>query len=219
MIFRDRTHAGRRLAVALERYGPELPVIEALPRGGVPVGYEVADALHASLDVLLVRKLGCPGQAELGLGAVGEGGVRLINQDLVDLVGISDAELDAIARREAGVLEGSLQRFRGERTRLPVRGRTVIVVDDGLATGYTARAAIEVMRHLGALRVVLAVPVAPPDAASAMAGVADDFVCLSFPAAFGAIGAFYDDFTQVSDDEVTRLLAGAQKIRPTDGSS
>lgn len=219
MIFRDRTDAGRRLATALERYGPEHPLIEALPRGGVPVGFEVAAGLHASLDVLVVRKLGCPGQRELGVGAVGEGGVRLINQGLVDQVGISDAELDRIAQREAQVLERSLRRFRGDRIRLPVRGRTVIVVDDGLATGYTARAAVEVLRQLGASRVVLAVPVAPPDAAAEMSGVADDFVCLSFPAAFGSIGAFYDDFTQVSDDEVTRLLAGAQEIRPTDGSS
>jgi putative phosphoribosyl transferase len=219
MLFRDRTDAGRRLASALERYGPEQPLIEALPRGGVPVGFEVAAALHASLDVLLVRKLGCPGQSELGLGAVGEGGLRLVNQDLVDQVGISGAELDRIAHREAHVLERSLQRFRGDRARLPVRGRTAIVVDDGLATGYTARAAVEVLRGLGARRVVLAVPVAPPDAAAEMSAVADDFVCLHFPPVFMAIGTFYGDFSQVTDDEVTQLLAGAQKTRPTEGSS
>ena len=223
MLFRDRHDAGRRLADALQHYRSEDAVVEGLARGGVPVAFEVAEALGAALDVLLVRKLGCPGQTELGLGAIGEGGVRLVNEELVERVGISAAALDGIAGREEAILDA----------RPPAQGRpgegggqgpTVIVVDDGLATGYTARAAIEVMRLLQAHRVVLVVPVAPVATVEELRTVADDLVCLHVPPAFMAIGAFYDNFAQVPDDDVVRLLAGVrpapvQKIRPTAGSS
>jgi putative phosphoribosyl transferase len=224
VLFRDRVDAGLHLAAALQPYRSEDPVVEGLPRGGVPVAFEVAEALQAPLDVLLVRKLGCPGQTELGLGAIGEGGVRLVNQELVERVGISAATLDEIAGREEAVLDQRLRRFRGERARVAVRDRTVIIIDDGLATGYTARAAIEVMRLLQARRVVLAVPVAPAATLQELSTVADELVCLYVPPAFMAIGAFYGNFTQVPDDDVARLLAGArpapdQKTRPTAGSS
>ena len=224
MLFRDRRDAGRRLADALQRYRSEDAVVEGLARGGVPVAFEVAEALGAPLDVLLVRKLGCPGQTELGLGAIGEGGVRLVNEELVERVGISAAALDGIAGREEAILDERLRLLRGDRARVAVRDRTVIVIDDGLATGYTARAAIEVMRLLQARRVVLAVPVAPAATVEELRTVADDLVCLHMPPAFMAIGAFYDNFAQVPDDDVARLLAGVrpapdQKTRPTAGSS
>ena len=224
MLFRDRRDAGRRLADALQRYRSEDAVVEGLARGGVPVAFEVAEALGAPLDVLLVRKLGCPGQTELGLGAIGEGGVRLVNEELVERVGISAAALDGIAGREKAILDERLRLLRGDRARVAVRDRTVIVIDDGLATGYTARAAIEVMRLLQARRVVLAVPVAPAATVEELRTVADDLVCLHVPPAFMAIGAFYDNFAQVPDDDVARLLAGVrpapdQKTRPTAGSS
>ncbi len=207
MAFRDRADAGRRLAAVLTHFAGENPVVEGLPRGGVPVAFEVAAALGAPLDVLLVRKLGCPGQPELGLGAIGEGGVRVVNDALVARLGIPESTLDDIAAHEGETLSRRLQLLRGDRDRVPVAGRTVIVIDDGLATGYTARAAIEVMRRVGARKVVLAVPVAPADAVEEMRAVADDVVCLLTPAWFMAIGEFYDDFSQVPDDQVARLLA------------
>jgi predicted phosphoribosyltransferase/alpha-beta hydrolase superfamily lysophospholipase len=211
VTFRDRADAGRRLAVPLARYAADKPVIEGLPRGGVPVAFEVANALHAPLDVLLVRKLGCPGQPELGVGAISEGGVRVTNRALVARLGIPDATLDDIAGREGETLARRLKLLRGDRDRVPVAGRTVIVIDDGLATGYTARAAIEVMRRLGAEKVVLAVPVAPAEAVDEMRDVADDVVCLVTPAWFMAIGEFYDDFTQVPDEQVARMLASIDR--------
>jgi predicted phosphoribosyltransferase/dienelactone hydrolase len=209
VAFRNRGDAGRRLAVALARFAADKPVVEGLPRGGVPVAFEVAAALGAPLDVLLVRKLGCPGQPELGVGAIGEGGVRVTNRGLVARLGIPEAALDDIAGREGQVLARRLQLLRGDRARVPVAGRTVIIIDDGLATGYTARAAIEVMRRLGARKVILAVPVAPAEAVQELGAVADEVVCLLTPAWFMAIGEFYDDFNQVPDAEVARLLATA----------
>ncbi len=205
--FVDRHEAGRRLAEALQGSRSEDPVVLGLPRGGVPVAAEVASALHAPLDVLVVRKLGCPWQPELGVGAIGEAGIRVVNAPLVERLEISKGQLDEIAAREADELARRVRRFRGDRPPVPVEGRTVILVDDGLATGFTARAGIEVLRRRGAHRVILAVPVAPRDALEEIRALADEVVVLEIPAYFFAIGEFYVDFGQTSDEEVADLLA------------
>jgi putative phosphoribosyl transferase len=182
------------------------------------VACEVARALGAPLDVLVVRKLGCPWQPELGVGALGEGGIRLFNRRLMREVGVTETDLGEVIEREQQELDARVVRYRGDRDPIPVEGRTVIVVDDGLATGFTARAAIEVLRRRGAGRVVLAVPVAPMGTTVELRGVADEVVCLHTPAEFWAIGQFYDDFAQTSDGEVARLLAGdAESAAATPG--
>ncbi len=211
MAFRDRSEAGRLLAhqLAGPRRLPAPPVVLGLPRGGVPVGYEIARVLGAPLDVLVVRKLGHPAQPELGLGAIGEDGVRVINEQLVSQLRLRPGALDAIARREAVELRRRVLAYRGGRPRVPVVDRVVVIVDDGLATGFTARAGVEMLRRAGAGRVVLAVPVAPPPTVEALASVTDDLVCLVQPAGFSGIGEWYDDFHQVSDHEVCRLLVAA----------
>lgn len=215
MPFRNRTDAGRRLAGALEdQAGPELVVL-ALPRGGVPVAYEVAAALGAPLDVLLVRKLGVPYQPELGLGAIGEEGVRIINPGVVEAAGVSDAEIGRVEAREREELERRALRFRGDRVPVPLEGRTVAIVDDGIATGSTARAACEVARARGAARVIVAIPVAPPGAVRGLADDADAVVCLETPEPFFAIGQFYADFSQTSDDEVVACLRTARAMVAT----
>ncbi len=204
--FRNRRDAGRQLAAVLAPLGDDEPVVVGLPRGGVPVAAEVAEALGARLDVIVVRKLGVPFQPELGMGAIGEGGVRVLNDDVVRIAGVSAREVAEVEDRERAELERRARRFRGDRAAVPLAGRTVIVVDDGIATGGTARAAVEVARAHGASRVVLAVPVAPPDVVTSMREVADDVVCLATPVAFSAVGQWYEDFTQTSDAEVERLL-------------
>ncbi|HSJ45402.1 MAG TPA: phosphoribosyltransferase, partial [Euzebyales bacterium] len=209
MLFTDRRDAGRQLAERLTRLRAETPVVLGLPRGGVPVAAAVAARLQAPLDVLIVRKLGCPWQSELGMGAIGEGGARVLNHDLIARLGVTAAELDAVAAREQAELARRVRAYRGTTTRVPVAGRVVIVVDDGIATGFTARAAITVLRRQGAQRVVLAVPVAPPETVEELRGVADDLVCLQTPAQFFGIGAFYTDFAQTSDEQVQRLLSQA----------
>jgi putative phosphoribosyl transferase len=206
-MFVDRHEAGERLAEVLLGFASEDPVVLGLPRGGVPVAAEVASALRAPLDVLVVRKLGCPWQPELGVGAIGEGGVRVVNGPLVEMLKISQEQLDQIAAREEREVARRVHRFRGDRLPVGVEGRTVIVVDDGLATGFTARAGIEVVRHLGARRVVLAVPVAPRETLEQLRAVADEAVALETPDPFFGIGQFYLDFAQTSDEEVTDLLA------------
>jgi putative phosphoribosyl transferase len=203
-VFRDRTDAGRRLAERLAHLRGADVVVLGLPRGGVPVAYEVARALGAPLDVLVVRKLGVPFQPELGMGAIGEGGVRVINAEVVRMASVSPEELDAIEARERAELERRVRRYRGDRPRVPVAGRTAVVVDDGIATGSTARAACRVVRAQGAARVVLAAPVAPPGWDPE--GDADEFVCVARPTSFFAIGQFYDDFTQTTDEEVIACL-------------
>jgi putative phosphoribosyl transferase len=207
MRFRDRADAGRQLAWRLQQYRTEAPVVVGLPRGGMPVAAEVARALEAPLDVLVVRKLGCPWQPELALGAVGEDGAMVLNPALIAGIGLAPQDLAEVVRTERGELERRLAGYRGRRPAVPVAGRTVIVVDDGLATGASARAATRVLRRRGARRIVLAVPVAPPETVKALGGVADEVVALETPRAFLAIGQCYDDFTQTSDQEVTRLLA------------
>jgi putative phosphoribosyl transferase len=206
MPFMDRVDAGRRLADRLEHLRGEDIVVLGLPRGGVPVAFEVAEALDAPLDVIVVRKLGVPLQAELGMGAIGEGGVRIINQSVVRLARVNPAELAEVERRERAELERRARRFRGDRPRVPLAGRTAVVVDDGMATGSTARAACQVARAQGAARVVLAVPVAPPESVTLLGKDADEVVCLETPDAFSAIGEWYADFSQTRDDEVVDLL-------------
>jgi predicted phosphoribosyltransferase len=178
----------------------------ALPRGGVPVGAEVARALRAPLDVVLVRKLGVPRQPELAMGAIGENGVRVLNEEVLSSVDVSPAQLARVEARERAELERRVAQYRGGRPPAPVAERSAIIVDDGLATGSTARAAIQVVRALGAAQVVLAVPVAPPDTVRALERVADVVVAVVTPTPMWAIGAWYDDFSQTTDEEVVRLL-------------
>ncbi|WP_405999614.1 phosphoribosyltransferase family protein [Streptomyces sp. NBC_00829] len=212
MPFTDRTDAGRQLAGALRHVQGEQPVVLGLPRGGVPVAFEVARALGAPLDVIVVRKLGVPYHRELGFGAIGEGGVRVISEDIVRLSRAGQKELAGVERAEEAELARQAKRFRADRTRLSLAGRTVILVDDGIATGATASAACQVVRAQGAGRVVLAVPVAPPDAVEWLRAEADEVVCLSTPRAFRAVGEWYADFSQTPDEEVTSLLAQASAL-------
>jgi putative phosphoribosyl transferase len=214
MVFPDRVEAGRRLARLLEPLRGEPIVVLGLPRGGVPVAFEVAAALDAPLDVIVVRKLGVPFQPELGMGAIGEGGVRVVNDDVVRMAGVTDAQLAEVEARERVELERRARRFRGDRPRAPLDGRVAVVVDDGIATGSTARAACEVARAQGAARVLLAVPVAPPGWIGQMAGAADEYVCLETPEPFFAIGQFYADFSQTTDDEVVGCLQDAARPKP-----
>jgi putative phosphoribosyl transferase len=220
MPFLDRSDAGRRLAGRLLHLRGQDVVVLGLPRGGVPVAAEVARVLGAPLDVILVRKLGVPVQPELGLGAIGEGDVRIINPEVVAITHVTAGEIAAVEKRERAELERRARRFRGDRPRTPLTGRTAIVIDDGIATGSTARAACRVARAQGAVRVVLAVPVAPPPARTALADAADEVICLETPRHFLAIGEWYEDFSQTSDGEVVRLLrlaAGEAYPAPASG--
>ncbi|XVQ86903.1 phosphoribosyltransferase [Microbispora siamensis] len=210
MVFVDRRDAGLRLGERLRGLpGTEDAVVLGLPRGGVPVAFQVARALGAPLDVIVVRKLGVPYQPELGFGAIGEGGVRVVNPDVVRLANITRAEMAEVERRERVELERRARRFRGGREPVDLSGRTVIVVDDGIATGGTARAACRVARAHGASRVVLAVPVGAPETIASLRRDADEVVCLDTPDHFYAIGAWYDDFTQTSDEDVVECLRRA----------
>ena len=214
MPFADRVDAGRRLADLLRRFEGRDVVVLGLPRGGVPVAYEVARALRAPLDVLVVRKLGVPSQPELGLGAIGEDGVRVVNRRVVEAAGVTEAQIGAVEARERVELERRARRFRGDRPRVALTGRTAIVVDDGIATGSTARAACEVARAHGASRGVLATPVAPPSSVSELGDAADEVVCVETPEPFFAIGQFYADFSQTDDDTVVSLLRRSADREP-----
>jgi putative phosphoribosyl transferase len=213
MPFRDRREAGRRLAERLSGLRASSPLVLGLPRGGVPVAFEVAKALGAPLDVLVVRKLGVPFQPELGMGAVGEDGVRVLNRDVLRQAGVTETQLAAVEARERAAVEERAVRLRRGRPAIPVEGRTVVIVDDGLATGGTARAAVQVARARGADRVILAVPVAPPETVAVLRRDADDVVAVETPEPFFAIGGWYADFSPTSDEEVIELLtvAGADK--------
>jgi uncharacterized protein (TIGR00369 family) len=210
MRFRDRSDAGRQLASRLLPLRGEDVVVLGLPRGGVAVAAEVARALRAPLDVILVRKLGVPSQPELGMGAIGEGDARVINADVVRYAQVSEADIRAVEQRERAELERRIKRFRGDVPPEPLAGRTAVLVDDGIATGSTARAASQVARAQGAARVVLAVPVAPPSASTTLAGDVDELVCLETPERFLAIGEWYEDFSQTRDEEVVSLLRTAR---------
>ena len=193
-------------------------MVLALPRGGVPVGFEVARALGAPLDVLVVRKLGVPSQPELAMGAIGEGGARVLNERILAAAGVSPEALAAVEQAERHELERRAGRFRAGRPRLDLGGRTAVVVDDGIATGASARAACQVARAQGAGRVVMAAPVASPQVMGRLAGAADEVVCLETPATFFAIGELYLDFSQTADEEVVELLSrAADPERPAGG--
>ena len=208
MAFRDRSEAGRRLAEALSAYRGRDAVVLALPRGGVPVAAEVAAALQAPLDLILVRKIGVPTQPELAMGAVVDGATPIVvrNEDVIEFAGITEDEFDAECAREFAEIERRRQRYIGERARAEIAGQTVIVVDDGVATGATTRAALQAIRNRKPKQLVLAVPVAPGETITKLRGEVDALICLETPALFGAIGYFYRDFRQVSDQEVIAIL-------------
>jgi putative phosphoribosyl transferase len=207
MTFPDRKEAGCELVKSLSRYADRPDVIVVgVPRGGIPVAFEVATKLNVPLDVILLRKLGVPYQEELAFGAVASGGVRVLDQEIVEAAQISDSEIELIAARERKELERRERAYRGERLPLDVRGKTVIVVDDGIATGSSIRAGIRALRKMNPARLVIAVPVAPASTCRRLEHEVDELVCLQAPSSFVAIGVFYDDFSQVSDKEVTDLL-------------
>jgi predicted phosphoribosyltransferase len=201
------------LAEALRSYaGRDDLLVLALPRGGVPVGFEVARALGAPLDVMLVRKLGVPGHEELAMGAIASGGVRIVSDDVVSAFGIPDRVIATVAAAEERELQRREQAYREARPIPDVRGKTVILVDDGLATGATMRAAVATLRAMGAARVVAAVPVAPPETCAALREVVDEMVCVQTPDPFLAVGAWYEDFSETSDETVRALLRRAAQI-------
>ncbi|MCC6765672.1 MAG: phosphoribosyltransferase [Deltaproteobacteria bacterium] len=212
-LFTDRRDAGRRLAARLMPFRNEAPAVLALPRGGVPVGYEIARALVAPLDVIVVRKLGAPGQPELGIGAVvdGDSPLGVLNQEMMRALGVSQDYLDHEVAAQLAEIRRRQSVYRGGRTRVPIAGRTAIVVDDGLATGSTMRAALRSIRRADPARLVLAVPVAPADTLSELSKEVDETICLATPEPFGAVGFFYRDFGQTRDDEVIHLLDAARR--------
>lgn len=209
--FRDRRDAGHRLALALEGFRGPGVVVLGLPRGGVIVAAEVAERLGAPLDVLVVRKLGAPSQPELGIGAIAEGGVVTLNQELIDLLGVTDPMLDRLRAGETAELERRVQAYRGHRPAIDLTNKTVLIVDDGLATGFTARAAVRAARARGATRVILAVPVGAPETVAELRREADEVICLATPRWFGAVGQWYDDFRQTTDEEVVEILDRATR--------
>lgn len=208
--FRDRRDAGRRLAARLVPYsGRRDVVVLALPRGGVPVAYEVAHALGAPLDVFLVRKLGMPGHEEFAIGAIASGGVLVLNEETLRDYGISRDQVEAVVEAEKRELERRERIYRGDRAFPGITGRTVILIDDGLATGSTMRAAVAALRQERPARVTVAVPTAPPDTCSDMRAIVDEMICLVTPEPFYAVGLWYEDFSQTSDEEVRDLLEQA----------
>jgi putative phosphoribosyl transferase len=209
--FDDRHDAGRQLAAELLRLAPQHPIVLALPRGGVPVGYEIAHALGAPLDIWVVRKLGVPWHPELGAGAVAENGDIYINQSVVDEVGLSERQLHALIADKRREVDARVKLLRGSRARPDLRGRTVILVDDGVATGGTVRAAIRSIRAQGPRAIVLAVPVAAPQTLRVLRSEVDRVLCLRAPADLWAIGVWYEDFSQISDEEVIGLLDRADR--------
>ncbi len=205
--FRDRTEAGQLLAAQLRAYEgrPDVLVL-GLPRGGVPVAYEVAKALHAPLDVLIVRKLGVPGQEELAMGAIASSGVRVLNNDVVQLLGVPDDVIEMVAGREQQELERRERLYRGDRSIYEIRGRTIILIDDGIATGATMHAAVAVLRQQQPARIIIAVPVAASSTCEEFATEVEEFVCIRRPEAFYAVGFWYENFSPTTDEEVRSLL-------------
>ncbi len=207
MRFRNRADAGRALATLLSRFADRADaLVLALPRGGVPVAFEVASVLHVPLDVFVVRKLGVPGQPELAMGAIASGGIRVLNTEVVDQLGIPSSAIDQVAEHERVELERRERQYRGDKAPPAIAGRVVILVDDGLATGSTMRAAALAVRQRGPSSVVVAVPVAPPSTCEALRSDADEVVCAVTPSYFSAVGLWYDDFSQTTDEEVLELL-------------
>jgi predicted phosphoribosyltransferase len=211
MLFANRREAGRMLASLLMKYANRDDVLVlALPRGGVPVGFEVARALKAPLDVFIVRKLGVPGHDELAMGAIATGGVRVLNDDVVIPFELEPEVIDAVAAREEKELVRRERLYRGARPAPDVQGRTVILVDDGLATGSTMRAAVAALRKQGPARIVVAVPVAAPETCEEFKTEVDEAVCAATPLMFNGVGRWYEDFSQTTDEEVHELLAQAR---------
>lgn len=209
--FSDRHQAGNVLARSLEQFaGRKDVVVLGLPRGGVPVAFEVARALHAPLDVCVVRKLGLPMHSELATGAIASGGVRVLNEDVIAGYRPSEEAIDAVTRAEEVELARRESAYRGTRPAIPMEGRVVIIVDDGLATGATMRAAVLATRRLKPSRIVVAVPVGAPETCQALRAIADDVVCVLMPEYFEAVGLWYEDFGQTTDDEVRQLLAASE---------
>lgn len=209
----NRTEAGRALGKALSAYrGRDDLLVLALPRGGVPVACEIAAALNAPVDLMVVRKLGTPGQEELAMGAIASGGVRVLNQDVILSRGVEERQIDTVAAREQREVQRRETAYRGDHPQPGIRDKCVILVDDGVATGATMRAAIAALRLQKPSRIVIAVPVAPVETISILRGEADEVVCLETPEPFWAIGQWYVEFPQVSDDEVRRQLAAAWRV-------
>ncbi len=209
MSFRNRSDAGRKLAMRLKKYKDQHPVILALPRGGVPVASEVAAALGAPIDLVIVRKIGVPSQPELAMGAVVDGKSPIVirNEDVIRLAGVDEAEFQEVCRQELAEIERRRHRYLGGRERAGVKNHVAIVIDDGIATGATTRAALRATRMREPKKLILAVPVAPTDTLAEMQGEADEVICLEDHEIFGAIGYFYDDFRQTSDEEIIDILA------------
>ena len=215
MLFRDRSHAGRSLATKLSNYAeqPDTLVL-ALPRGGVPVGFEVAKALNAPFDLFIVRKLGVPGQEELAMGATATGKIRVLNEEVIRDFGVADETVKAVAAVEERELERRVQLCRGDRPAADVKNKGVILIDDGLATGLTMRAAIVALKRRDPSRIVVAVPVAAAATCDELRSEVDDLVCAVTPAPFLSVGQWYDDFSQTSDEEVQDLLRRATRLNP-----
>ena len=216
--FRDRLHAGQYLAERLLQYAkaPDAVVL-GLPRGGVVVAAEVASRLDLPLDIFLVRKLGVPGYEELAMGAIASGGIRVMNEEVLRQAGISDSAVEAVTRREERELVRREEAYRGNRPRLDVKGLTVILVDDGLATGATMRAAVTALRRQGPGRIVVAVPTAAPETCDEFRAEVDEILCAMTPTPFYAVGAWYEDFSQTTDEEVQQLLKTARRVEKRGG--
>ena len=216
--FPNRIEAGRQLAEKLEQYaGRDDVIVLGLPRGGVPVANEVAKRLGAPLDVFIVRKLGVPGFEELAAGAIASGGVRVLNEDVMRAIPHADQAIEVVTARETAELQRREQIYREGRPAPELRDRIAILVDDGLATGATMRAAVKALRQRGAAKIVVAVPVGPPDTCRQLEQEADEMMCLSTPAFFQAVGQYYEDFSQISDEDVSELLAHGAQERPAPG--
>jgi putative phosphoribosyl transferase len=215
--FRNRTDAGRILAGKLKKYAnhPDVIVI-ALPRGGVPIGFEISRALNVPLDIMIVRKLGVPGHEELAMGAIASGGSRILNRNVIESLQIPPDAIEAVEKREALELMRRERAYRGNRATFPVAGHTLILVDDGIATGSTMRVAIAALREQKAGRIVVATPVAPPTVRWEMEALVDDFVALITPEDFFGVGQWYEDFTQTDDDTVQEMLRMGQKLQPVE---
>ena len=220
MVFPDRIAAGRMLGARLAQFADEKPLLVlALPRGGVPVAFEVAMALHAPLDVFLVRKLGFPGQEELAIGAIASGGVRLLNAAIIRSLHLPPEQVEAVTQQETKELERRQHLYRGDCAAPEIQGHTIIIVDDGIATGSSMRVAITALRQKNPRKIIVAIPVAPFAACKRLQRDADAVVCLSTPSDFYAVGEWYRDFSQVSDATVRELLDRAPHPRPTDEST
>ncbi|MEW6735218.1 MAG: phosphoribosyltransferase [Acidobacteriota bacterium] len=210
MLYRDRTDAGKRLAIKLQAYANRSDVLVlALPRGGVLVAFQVAEALNAPLDIYLVRKLGVPGHKELAMGAIASGGVRVINDDVVNYLGISGETIDRVAEEETEELSRRDHLYRGGKIRPELSGRTIILIDDGLATGSSMRAAVQALKQANPAKIVIAVPVAPSSTCEGFKTEVDEIICLETPEPFQAIGLWYRNFSQTTDEEVKELLERA----------